>query len=102
MRARRTILSGTPDYCRSALARYTPRDFLALVERHGIRWHEKKLGQLFCDESALQIIAMLKAECERGGVTWWHAVRRSSGVARDGDALRRGDAARHGDARDRW
>ena len=65
------FLSGNPDFCRSALARYTPRDFLTLLERHGIRWHEKKLGQLFCDESALQVIAMLKAECERGGVTWW-------------------------------
>jgi len=63
-------LSQNPDFCRSALARYTPRDFIALVERHGIAWHEKKLGQLFCDETALDIIAMLKAECERGQVRW--------------------------------
>jgi predicted Rossmann fold flavoprotein len=63
-------LSGNPDFCRSALARYTPRDFIDMVERYGIRWHEKKLGQLFCDDSATDIIAMLKAECDRGGVDW--------------------------------
>jgi len=63
-------LSQNPDFCRSALARYTPRDFIDLVERHGIAWHEKKLGQLFCDDTALDIIAMLKAECDRGGVDW--------------------------------
>jgi predicted Rossmann fold flavoprotein len=64
------FLSQNPDFCRSALARYTPRDFVALVERHGIAWHEKKLGQLFCDSTALDIITMLRAECERGGVRW--------------------------------
>jgi predicted Rossmann fold flavoprotein len=64
------FLSQNPDFCRSALARYTPRDFVALVERHGIAWHEKKLGQLFCDSTALEIITMLRAECERGGVRW--------------------------------
>lgn len=64
------FLSQNPDFCRSALARYGPRDFIALVERHGIAWHEKKLGQLFCDDSALQIIAMLRAECERAAVEW--------------------------------
>ena len=63
-------LSGNPDFCRSALARYTPRDFIALVERHGIAWHEKKLGQLFCDDSAQQIIDMLKAECDDARVQW--------------------------------
>ena len=65
------FLSRNPDFCRSALARYTPRDFIALVERHGIAYHEKKLGQLFCDESAAAIIAMLKAECDAGNVEWW-------------------------------
>jgi predicted Rossmann fold flavoprotein len=80
------FLSGNPDFCRSALARYTPRDFLALVERHGIRWHEKALGQLFCDESALQIIAMLKGECERGGVTWWQPCP-VDGITREGDTF---------------
>jgi predicted Rossmann fold flavoprotein len=80
------FLSGNPDYCRSALARYTARDFVTLVERHGIRWHEKKLGQLFCDESALQIIAMLKTECARGDVTWWQPCP-VDGVARETDAF---------------
>jgi len=64
------FLSQNRDFCRSALARYSPRDFIALVERHGIAWHEKKLGQLFCDDSALQIIAMLRAECEAAAVDW--------------------------------
>src|SRR5438094_274951 len=56
-------LSANPDFCRSALARYTPWDFLALVEKHGIAYHEKKLGQQFCDASARQIIDLLLAEC---------------------------------------
>ena len=64
------FLSANPDFCRSALARYTPRDFIALVEKHGIAWHEKKLGQLFCDGSALQIIEMLRAECNDAQVQW--------------------------------
>jgi len=64
-------LSQSPDFCRSALARYTPQHFIALVERHGIAHHEKKLGQLFCDGSATQIIEMLRAECAAGGVEWW-------------------------------
>lgn len=63
-------LSQNPDFCRSALARYTPAQFVRLVESHGIAWHEKKLGQLFCDRSSLDIIAMLEAECERGHVQW--------------------------------
>ncbi|HYC34961.1 MAG TPA: NAD(P)/FAD-dependent oxidoreductase [Usitatibacter sp.] len=67
----RDFLSRNPDFCRSALARYTPRDFLALVERHGIAWHEKTLGQLFCDDSSTQIIAMLQAECAAAKVEWW-------------------------------
>jgi predicted Rossmann fold flavoprotein len=62
-------LSANPHFARSALARYTPGDFLELVEKHGIAWHEKTLGQLFCDGSARQIVAMLLAECEAGGVT---------------------------------
>jgi predicted Rossmann fold flavoprotein len=64
------FLSRNPDFSRSALARYTPRDFVALVERHGIAYHEKTLGQLFCDNSATQIIEMLRTECERAGVHW--------------------------------
>ncbi|HZR03555.1 MAG TPA: NAD(P)/FAD-dependent oxidoreductase [Burkholderiales bacterium] len=62
------FISKNPDFCRSALARYTPRDFIALVEKHGIAHHEKKLGQLFCDESSRRIIDMLRAECEANGV----------------------------------
>ncbi|MBB5715955.1 NAD(P)/FAD-dependent oxidoreductase [Sphingomonas aerophila] len=62
------FVSANPHFARSALGRYTPADFLALVEAHGIAWHEKTLGQLFCDGSARQIVAMLIAECDRGGV----------------------------------
>jgi predicted Rossmann fold flavoprotein len=61
-------LSQNPDFCRSALARYTPWDFLALVEQHGIRYHEKTLGQQFCDGSSRQIIDLLVAECTAVGV----------------------------------
>jgi len=57
------FVSANPHFCKSALARYTPADFISLVERHGIRYHEKKLGQLFCDESSQQIIDMLLREC---------------------------------------
>jgi len=63
-------LSRNPHFCRSALARYTPRHFIALIEKHRIAYHEKTLGQLFCDDSATQVIAMLKAECDAGGVQW--------------------------------
>lgn len=62
------FLSANPDFCRSALARYTPADFIALVRRHGIAFHEKHRGQLFCDESSEQIIRMLVAECDAGRV----------------------------------
>nr|WP_278247380.1 NAD(P)/FAD-dependent oxidoreductase [Sphingomonas jatrophae] len=62
------FVSANPHFARSALARYTPADFLALVERHGIAWHEKTLGQLFCDGSARQIVDMLLDECAQGGV----------------------------------
>lgn len=60
--------SANPHFAKSALARYTARDFIALVERHGIRFHEKTAGQLFCDGSAREIVAMLKAECASTGV----------------------------------
>ena len=62
------FLSENPHFAKSALARYTPADFVALVERHGIRYHEKTLGQLFCDESARLIVGMLEKECEAAGV----------------------------------
>ncbi|MEC5292505.1 NAD(P)/FAD-dependent oxidoreductase [Aurantimonas sp. C2-6-R+9] len=62
------FLSENPHFAKSALSRYTQWDFLALVEQHGIAWHEKTLGQLFCDGSARQIVDMLLGECQRGGV----------------------------------
>lgn len=61
-------LSSNPEFCRSALARYSPSDFLSLVEERGIGWHEKKLGQLFCSGSSREIVAMLLGECRRTGV----------------------------------
>ncbi len=63
------FLSSNPHYATSALARYAPADFIALVEKHGIPYHEKTLGQLFCDHSAHDILAMLEAECHANGVT---------------------------------
>ena len=65
------FISANPHFMKSALARYTERDFLALVERHGIAWHEKTLGQLFCDGSARQIVAMMWEECAAAGVELW-------------------------------
>ena len=62
------FLSANPHFCKSALARYTPADFIALVDRHGIAWHEKELGQLFCDDSSKQIVQLLLDECEAAGV----------------------------------
>ena len=62
------FLSANPHFCKSALARYTPAHFIAMVERHGIAYHEKELGQLFCDDSSKQIVAMLLAECAQAGV----------------------------------
>ena len=64
-------LSENPNFCRSALSRYTPQDFIALLQRHHIPFHEKHKGQLFCDRSAEDVIRMLLAECDAGGVTRW-------------------------------
>jgi predicted Rossmann fold flavoprotein len=64
------FLSDNPHFCKSALSRYTAQDFLALVKKHRIAHHEKHKGQLFCDDSAEQIIQMLKDECAAGGVEW--------------------------------
>jgi predicted Rossmann fold flavoprotein len=61
-------LSSNPDFCKSALARYTPHDFLALVERHGIPWHEKKLGQLFCNHSSRDVLNLLEKEASQAMV----------------------------------
>ncbi|MEX1165855.1 MAG: aminoacetone oxidase family FAD-binding enzyme, partial [Hydrogenophaga sp.] len=65
------FVSENPNFCRSALSRYTPADFVALVQKHGIPFHEKHKGQLFCDRSAEDLIQMLLAECEAGGVQRW-------------------------------
>jgi hypothetical protein len=79
-------LSGNPDFCKSALARYMPADFLRLVDTHGIAWHEKKLEQLFCDISSRLIVEMLLKECEAARVEIKlncrvNAVRRNGGFA---------------------
>lgn len=78
------FLSANPHFCKSALARYAPADFIELVRRHGIAYHEKKLGQLFCDGSAREIVAMLERECSAAGVkifthTQVSEVRRGAG-----------------------
>jgi len=79
--AAESFISGNADFCRSALARFTPGDFVALVERHGIAWHEKRpyagaaAGQLFCDGSAEEIVEMLLEECRAAGVQIFVGVR---------------------------
>lgn len=77
-------LSANPHFAKSALGRYTPADFIALVDRYRIAWHEKTLGQLFCDGSARQIVSMLRDECARGGVDW--ALGQSIGAIDHADA----------------
>ena len=64
------FLSDNPHFCRSALAGYTPQDFLTLLRKHHVAWHEKHRGQLFCDDSSESIIEMLRAECQAGRVQW--------------------------------
>lgn len=71
----RQFLSENPAFCRSALARYTPADFLDLLRRHGVAWHEKHKGQLFCDESSQAIITMLRDECASARVSLRHPVK---------------------------
>ena len=77
-------LSANPHFAKSALARYTPADFLKLVEAYGIAWHEKTLGQLFCDGSARQIVAMLVEECAKGGVEFRYGAAAGEIGHRDG------------------
>ncbi len=67
----RHFISDNPHFCRSALSRYTPQDFITLMQSHGIDFHEKHKGQLFCDRSAEDLIQMLLAECAAGGVQRW-------------------------------
>ncbi len=64
------FISANPHFCKSVLAGYTPQDFIGLVNRHGIAWHEKHRGQLFCDHSSESIVDMLRAECDGGQVHW--------------------------------
>jgi predicted Rossmann fold flavoprotein len=78
-------LSANPRFCRSALARYTPRDFLDLLKQHRVSWHEKHRGQLFCDNSSEDIIELLRRECDTGRVAW----RRPLAV----EAVRHGEGA---------
>ena len=80
-------LSGNPHFCRSALSRYTPQDFIALVKRYRIAYHEKHKGQLFCDDSAEQIIDMLKSECQAGKVAWRMPCKVEA-VGREGELFR--------------
>ena len=76
------FLSSNPHFAKSALARYTPADFIALVEKHRIPYHEKTLGQLFCDRSARDILAMLEEECRSAGVSIFLNTRHSRGHSR--------------------
>jgi predicted Rossmann fold flavoprotein len=80
------FISANPHFCRSALARYTPQDFIDLLQRHGVAWHEKHKGQLFCDRSADDLIQVLLRECEAGGVTRWQPCGIRS-VHREGDTF---------------
>ncbi|WP_271077362.1 NAD(P)/FAD-dependent oxidoreductase [Aurantiacibacter sp. MUD61] len=82
-------LSANPHFAKSALSRYTSRDFLDLVEKHGIAWHEKTLGQLFCDGSSRQIVDMLLEECNAGpGTVTIRCNEEVSEVSRDGETYR--------------
>ncbi len=81
------FLSANPHFCRSALSRYTPRDFVALVKRHGIGWHEKHKEQLFCDRASEDIIGMLLAECAQGQVTHWQPCAVRDVRHHDGDGF---------------
>ncbi len=85
------FLSANPHFMKSALSRYSPEDFIALVDRYGIAWHEKTLGQLFCDGSARQIVSLLLDECAKGGVTL--ELGRAVGAVDHADGLFRISAA---------
>ena len=77
------FISDNPHFCKSALSRYSQNDFLAMVERHGIAWHEKKLGQLFCDDKSRDILNMLLRECDAGSVQLHTSVSVSAVQAQD-------------------
>ena len=80
------FISANPHFAKSAMARYNQHDFIALVDRHGIGWHEKTLGQLFCNGSAKQIVGMLWGECAAAGVELW--LGHPAKVERDGGDFR--------------
>ena len=79
------FISANPHFVRAVLSHYSPQDFLALIKRHGIAWHEKHKGQLFCDDSSQRIIDMLLAECREAGVTLRHPVKVQE-LRREGEA----------------
>jgi len=82
----RHFISDNPNFCRSALSRYAPQQFIELVQKHGIAFHEKHKGQLFCDGSSQQIVDMLLAECAAGGVERWQPCRIGEIRFSDGNA----------------
>jgi predicted Rossmann fold flavoprotein len=81
------FLSQNPHFCKSALSRYTPQDFLGLMKRYHIGYHEKHKGQLFCDRSAEDVIDMLRAECDAGNVAWRMPCKVAA-IGKEGDAFR--------------
>ncbi|HSM85118.1 MAG TPA: NAD(P)/FAD-dependent oxidoreductase [Candidatus Limnocylindrales bacterium] len=90
-----SFLSANPHFCKSALARYTPADFIALVKKHRIRFHEKTLGQLFCDHSAHEIVNMLESECRDAGVKVLTNVKIDAVEKKDGFQARAGEESCH-------
>ncbi len=92
------FLSDNPAFCRSALARYSSQDFISLVQKHGIAFHEKHKGQMFCDDSSEQIIQLLLSECQAGGVQRWQPCSvqgvRSIGGGADGHSAFELDTSR--------
>jgi predicted Rossmann fold flavoprotein len=92
------FISANPHFAKSALARYTPADFIALVEQHGIAYHEKTLGQLFCDGSAQQIVAMLEEECRAVGVRIQTNINVTHVSREDGFLLRAGEQEFHAES----
>src|SRR3954449_2886164 len=85
------FISANPHFAKSALARYTPADFIAAVEKHGIAYHEKTLGQLFCDGSAQQIVTMLESECRAVNVNIQTNVEIQSVTRKDHFSINAGD-----------
>lgn len=87
------FISANPHFAKSALARYTSQDFIALVKKHGIHYHEKTLGQLFCDHSAREIVAMLEEECRCAGVKIYTGIHVQAVQQQDGFMVCAGDCS---------